>query len=74
MFINKVYKDLGGKYTGDKTKSKLLRWRDEEWIQIIPYIESGEKIACGSGANKKACRPLLKIDDKTPITIDNLIK
>ncbi len=30
--MNKLYKDLGGKYTGDKKQGKLLRWRDEEWI------------------------------------------
>ncbi len=62
---------MGGKYKDSKkNKGKLLRWRDEEWVQIIPYLESGKKVACGSGANKKGCRPLKTIDKNTPTTLD----
>ena len=39
MWISKKYKDLGGKYSGKK-KSLTSRWREEEWIQIEPYVNA----------------------------------
>lgn len=84
MYIVRKYKELGGKYEGDeKTKAKKLKekeqrtknWRDEEWIQIKPYLKENKKIKCGEGENPKACRPLRKVknaDDN--ITMDEIIK
>ena len=77
MFIVSEYKRLGGKYSGKKPSKKekgVSRWITEEWIQVIPYLESGKKISCGSGADKKGCRPSKRISDKTPITIQELLK
>jgi len=73
MFIQKKYKELGGKYKGNN-KGSLGNWRDEKWIQVVPFLESGKKIICGDGKNKKGCRPTIKINEKTPITIKELIK
>jgi hypothetical protein len=76
MFINKKYKELGGRYkTNKKKKGKTDRWNDEEWIQVIPYLKKGEKIVCGKDNKKnKVCRPFKRIDKETPITIDELLK
>ena len=72
MWISKTYQERGGKYKGKK-KSLTKRWRDEEWVQVIPYITKGDKIACGDdNKENKVCRPLKRIDKDTPITIPEL--
>lgn len=74
MFIVKTYKELGGKYSGKNTKS-TARWRQEKWIQVIPYLTSGKKVECGRYKDMpKVCRPLIRINDKTPTTLPELIK
>jgi len=73
MYIQKKYQQLGGKYS--KKGSNLKNWRDEKWIQVLPFLTQGKRIECGdAGRGKKSCRPTKKIDDKTPITINELIK
>ena len=89
MFIVRKYKELGGKYketqnskeeekTKPKTKSAKERteiWREEQWVQIKPYIENDVAIACGEGDKPKACRPLKKVKggDKN-LTMEDIIK
>lgn len=74
MFINKKYKELGGRYKNKKVKGKTDLWLEEEWIQVIPYLKNGEKIVCGSSNKKnKVCRPLKRINKDTPITIGELL-
>ena len=75
MYMSKVYKDLGGRYTGKKTKS-LPKWRSEQWIQVDEYVKEGKKIACGEDgrAKAKACRPLKKLDSTTSITLQEALK
>lgn len=43
-------------------------------MQVLPYLEKGVKIQCGAGSNTKGCRPLKRINEKTPITIGELLK
>ena len=76
MYINKKYKELGGRYKNKKkSKGKTDRWMEEEWIQVIPYLKKGEKIVCGKDNKKnKVCRPFKRVDKDTPITIDELLK
>lgn len=74
MFLVKTYKDMGGKYSGKKETKGVSRWNKEKWVQVLPYLEQNKKIVCGSGSNKKGCRPTVKVDDKTPSTIDMLVK
>lgn len=72
MYIQKEYQRMGGKYS--QKESNLKNWRDEKWIQVLPFLTEGKRIACGAGSNKKSCRPTKKVDAKTPITIKELIK
>ena len=78
MFIVSEYKRLGGKYSGPKEKmitGGARKWLSEEWIQVIPYIKEKKKVVCGDRtAAKKGCRPFKRIDEKTPITIKELMK
>lgn len=75
MYIQSEYKKLGGKYKGKKNKEGVDRWNKEEWIQVIPYLESGKKLVCGGSERKnKVCRPLKRVNEKTPITIKELLK
>lgn len=74
MFIVSTYKKLGGKYSTKKDSGGVDRWNKEKWIQVVPFLESGKRIACGSGDNKKGCRPSKRVDKNTPITIQELIK
>ncbi len=73
MALQKEYINLGGKYRGDN-KQEGKKWLDEAWVQVVPFLESGKKIKCGEGAESKGCRPTVRIDNKTPITINELIK
>jgi len=75
MFLVKKYKELGGKISEEGERgSRLANWRTEEWVQVLPFLKEGKKIACGSGQQKKSCRPTKKVSSKTPLTIQELIK
>jgi len=78
MFIVSEYKKMGGKYSGSRKEAKkggVSKWIKEQWVQVIPYLKENKIIACGdSSAIKKGCRPLIRINDKTPITIKELLK
>lgn len=75
-FLVKRYKELGGKYSDKKNPEGITRWlKKEEWVEVIPYLKTGKKIVCGSSQRKnKSCRPLVRANDKTPITIPELLK
>lgn len=73
MFISKKYMELGGKFKA-KSVGRLSNWRKSEWVQVVPYLETGEIIECGKGSNTKGCRPTKRVNKDTPITIDQLIK
>lgn len=79
MFITKLYKEYGGKYMGetkkDKTKS-TSRWLREKWVVVSSYLKDGKKVACGSenAPNIHACRPSVRVNKQTPITIEELIE
>ena len=77
-YIQKEYQRLGGKYSGpkpDKNKG-VQRWLlGENWVEVSPYLKDNKKVKCGTTPNmKKACRPLVRVNDKTPITIPELLK
>lgn len=83
--IVSLYKKMGGKISAKKSVKKsprqgLTRWFKEQWIQIVPYLEKGKVVECGGENMKwkrstgKACRPLHRITDETPITIEELLK
>ncbi len=86
--IVSLYKKMGGKISSKKgkksvkksSKKGLTRWFKEKWIQVVPYLEKGKVVECGGENMKwkrsagKACRPLHRITDETPITIEELLK
>lgn len=74
MWIQKEYIKRGGKYTEGEKGTNLSKWRKERWVQVVPYLTSKEIKECGSGKNKKACRPLVRVDSKTPPTLPELLK
>ena len=80
-YIVKMYKELGGKMSkspkrSKSKRSKLNRWFDEKWIQVIPYLKHKKIIECGGKTKSigKACRPLIRVTKDTPITIKELEK
>ena len=76
MYITKTYKGLGGTYSGSKQGSKgTSKWIQEKWVNVNAYLQGNKVVKCGETAkNKHACRPTKKIDSKTPITIQQVIK
>ena len=77
MLIIKEYKKRGGEIDEKKEKkSGLNRWLKEEWVNVYAYLKENKKISCGKNEyiKKSACRPLTKISQKTPITINELLK
>lgn len=77
-WIQKEYQKRGGKYKGEKppeTKG-INRWLSgEQWVEVKPYLTNNKVVECGSSDRKgKACRPLKRVNDKTPITLPELIK
>ena len=76
-WIVREYKKRGGKYSGKKpsVKKGISRWYKEEWVQVESYLRTGKKVTCGSSIrDTKACRPLKRVDSKTPITLKELLK
>lgn len=76
-WVVREYKKRGGRYRGDKTAAKregITRWMRERWVQVEPYLKKGEAIACGEGSRGKACRPLVRVNSRTPPTLPELLK
>lgn len=77
-FIVKKYKELGGEYSGKKPSKGegITRWlKGEEWIKVLPFVKDNKKVKCGSGGgDPHACRPSIRVNSKTPITIQEVIK
>jgi hypothetical protein len=78
MSIVKKYKEFGGKYTkGIVTELQgTKRWIKERWINVTDYIKHDKLTACGNGIDnrrKHACRPYIRVNKKTPITIDEAV-
>ena len=77
-FIVKSYKDLGGKYSGEKKVSKVDKWFSQKWISMDAYLE-GKIVECGrSRADKDSrkfplCRPLHKKGEKI-LTASEVLK
>lgn len=77
MAIVKAYKDAGGRILDNKNKKEgTNRWLDEKWINVDAYINENKIVKCGDSeyVKKSACRPLVKVNKNTPITIDEVIK
>ena len=77
-YIQKEYQRQGGTYIGPKPSKNtgVQRWLlGEEWVEVMPYLKDNKKVKCGTTPNmNKACRPLIRINKDTPITIPELLK
>jgi len=58
-FIVKTYKQMGGTYSGTKTKEGLSRWYKEEWKDV------GKK-------DYPVYRPTKRINKNTPTTVNEI--
>jgi hypothetical protein len=58
-FIVKTYKEMGGEYTGSKTKQGLTEWFSADWKDI------GNKAY-------PVYRPTKRVSAKTPLTINEI--
>jgi hypothetical protein len=79
MYISKLYKEYGGKYKDETKKDSKLstsRWLREKWVVVSSYLKDGKKVACGSenAPNIHACRPSVRVNKQTPLTIEELIQ
>ena len=72
-YIVKKYKDLGGVFKTNKKNNELERWYREIWVNVIELLENKKIIACGIG-NNEGCRPIIRVDENTPITLPELLK
>ena len=81
-WITREYKKRGGKYNTTKIDNKNKKeklsgqklWYKEKWIQIVPYLEKNKIVDCGDSKKyTKACRPLVRVNDKTPPTIGEIV-
>jgi hypothetical protein len=79
MAIVKKYNELGGTYEGTKAQCKKTKdkrcdgtsqWLAEKWIQVVPFVEEGKRKKCGEDRRRAhACRPSVRINERTPITV-----
>ena len=58
-YIVKTYKDLGGTYSGNKTKEGLSRWYLEQWTDV-------------GGKEYPVYRPTKRINKNTPLTVSEI--
>ena len=77
-WLVKEYKRLGGKYKGDKSRSKstgLGRWYAEKWVDVCKLPR---RVSCGRKKSSRRgypyCRPSKRISPKTPRLSSELSK
>lgn len=73
MWVQREYQRLGGEYT--KKGVGLKNWRREKWIQVLELLKEGKVVECGDhNKETKACRPTVRVNEDTPITIQELLE
>ena len=60
-YIQKLYKDMGGRYQDDNKEKKLKRWFNEKWQDV-------------GNSDYPVYRPTIRITKNTPLTIDEIDK
>jgi Family of unknown function (DUF5872) len=77
----KSYKEAGGKYSGKKPKGDtgLQRWFKEKWIDVCAYPKikkcgrpKGSYTTSSYQKDYPYCRPLKRINKKSPKTVKEL--
>jgi len=64
MYIQKLYKRLGGTYKDDGKERKLLRWINEHW----------EDISNKKSPHYPVYRPTVKVSEDTPLLVNEIDK
>lgn len=80
-WLSKTYRARGGKYRPSSKKTSpsrqgVGRWMKEEWIQVLPALESPPRfLPCGSAMGRgKACRPKTRVHSRTPPTLSEVVR
>lgn len=74
MAIVRDYKKHGGKYAPKQKTSGLSKWLREKWIIVSDFLQ-GKPTPCGTKKRRKhACRPSVRVNTTTPITIQEAIR
>lgn len=75
MAIVKDYKRHGGTYASSRASvSGLSKWLREKWIVVSEFLR-GKTVACGTTKRRKhACRPSVRVDHTTPITVQETVR
>lgn len=69
------YKARGGEFKESTISNQHARELCERWVQVIPFLKSGRVIDASQKTRyTKACRPLIRVDDDTPLTLPELLK
>lgn len=80
-WLVREYERRGGTFRKEKSRSKsrkrsqgVGKWMREEWVQVLPALQ-GKHVACGaSKGGGKACRPLHRVDARTPPTLREVVR
>jgi len=76
--VVKEYKLAGGRYKNNNDESNLSRWYKEEWVNVCKRKNDGTFEKCGrkqsTTKNYPYCRPLKKINESTPMTVNEIKK
>ena len=73
MWVQREYQRLGGEYTMNGVG--LKNWRQSRWVQVLPLLKEGKMVECGyDNKETKACRPTIRVNADTPITIQELLE
>ena len=75
-WITRTYKSRGGKYSGNKSESKLNRWYKEKWVDVckLPNKVPCQRASGKSLKNYPYCRPSVRVNKQTPKTIHEISK
>jgi len=80
-WLVRTYKQRGGTYTDRDTttaptEKPLVRWFDEEWVDVCHYLKTGKLKACGrphaQSKDYPYCRPSKRVSSQTPSTLHEI--
>ena len=70
----KKYGKNGKPYLTSKTQRPLARWFKEQWVDLCKPKGKTYKPCSSQGKNYPYCRPLMRINKHTPMTVNELLK
>ena len=72
----KKYGTRGKPYTTTKaeTPKPLARWFKEQWVNVCQPKRDSYKPCSSQGKSYPYCRPLIRVDKGTPLTVSELVE